>query len=228
MMMEHRDDAGVVVFTSRLRGCLVLGDYWFGSSFWSSLARFDLERYCLTWMLLILFSFSYVELGDRGISTDGDFLIPPPSYTLIRDLMLRLYHRMMAHSIARRSQAPEKDSLVIDEGGQADPALVQAQPPLPPPAAARTMPQRMARLEEDVCEIRGALTEQREVIDAMSHDFSRLCTRTTTILARMMDKACVTYTSYSQTPREYTRHVRRRTDGASTSTAQQDPQQPDL
>ncbi|GKE61783.1 hypothetical protein Tco_1512150, partial [Tanacetum coccineum] len=38
----------------------------------------------------------------------GDFLGPPPSYTLIRDLVLRLFHRMMAHSIAGRSQAPEK------------------------------------------------------------------------------------------------------------------------
>ncbi|GKE33526.1 hypothetical protein Tco_1452848 [Tanacetum coccineum] len=44
----------------------------------------------------------------RGISTDGDFLRPPISYTLIRDPMLRLCHRMMAHNIAGRSQAPEK------------------------------------------------------------------------------------------------------------------------
>ncbi|GJR83680.1 hypothetical protein Tco_0154465 [Tanacetum coccineum] len=44
----------------------------------------------------------------RDISTDGDFLGPPSSYTLIRDPVLRLCHRMMAHSIAGRSQAPEK------------------------------------------------------------------------------------------------------------------------
>ncbi|GJU07343.1 hypothetical protein Tco_1123773 [Tanacetum coccineum] len=68
------------------------------------------------------------------------------------------------------------------------------------------MPQRMARLEEDVHEICEALTEHREVIDAMARDFSRFCTWTTTSLARMMD---------------------RRTGEASTSTAQQDPQQPD-
>ncbi|GJS68425.1 hypothetical protein Tco_0682990 [Tanacetum coccineum] len=37
-----------------------------------------------------------------------DFLGPPPSYTLIKDPVLRLCHRMMAHSIAGRSQAPEK------------------------------------------------------------------------------------------------------------------------
>ncbi|GJT57034.1 hypothetical protein Tco_0992088 [Tanacetum coccineum] len=44
----------------------------------------------------------------RDISTYGDFLGPPPFYTLIRDPVLRLFHRMMAHSIAGRSQAPEK------------------------------------------------------------------------------------------------------------------------
>ncbi|GKB18343.1 hypothetical protein Tco_0852266 [Tanacetum coccineum] len=274
-----------------------------------------------------------------GISSAGDFLGTAPSYTAIRDPILRLCHRLIACSIAGRSQAPEKvtvtdlfylrgmdvdsvnvpyllarylrlfaagrksrahisggqfvarlaehfglltaeilggltviapelpiidmaelvrlqiceqlddtwawvamgperqpdaaagapgvaqDAPVIDEGGQADPAPVQAPPP--PPAAARTMPQRMARLEEDVHEIRGTLAEQREVISAMARDFSRFCTWTTTSLARMMDRAGVTYTSYSETPREYTRCVRRRTDGASTSAAQQDQQQPD-
>ncbi|GKC17649.1 hypothetical protein Tco_1014431, partial [Tanacetum coccineum] len=44
----------------------------------------------------------------RDISTNGDFLGPPPSYTLIRDPILRLYHRMMTHSISGRSLAPKK------------------------------------------------------------------------------------------------------------------------
>ncbi|GJW71185.1 hypothetical protein Tco_0128102 [Tanacetum coccineum] len=48
----------------------------------------------------------------RDISTDGDFLGPPPSYTLIRDPVLRLCHRMMAHSIAGRSQASEKVTVI--------------------------------------------------------------------------------------------------------------------
>ncbi|GJY02245.1 hypothetical protein Tco_0360397 [Tanacetum coccineum] len=57
--------------------------------------------------------------------------------------------------------APEvaQDAHVVDEGVQADPTHVQEPPPPPPLAAARTMPQRMARLEEDVHEIYGALTE---------------------------------------------------------------------
>ncbi|GJZ70253.1 hypothetical protein Tco_0633803 [Tanacetum coccineum] len=84
----------------------------------------------------------------RGISSEGDFLGTPPSYTLIRDPLLRLCHRIIACSIAERSQAPEKDwvapgperqpdaaagapidvgrALDIDEGAQAVPAPVQA------------------------------------------------------------------------------------------------------
>ncbi|GKC66071.1 hypothetical protein Tco_1098669 [Tanacetum coccineum] len=43
-----------------------------------------------------------------GISSAGDFLGTTPSYTAIRDLILRLCHRLIACSIAGRSQAPEK------------------------------------------------------------------------------------------------------------------------
>ncbi|GJW31978.1 hypothetical protein Tco_0052010 [Tanacetum coccineum] len=42
------------------------------------------------------------------------------------------------------------------------------------PRVAQDTVTRMDRLEEDVHEIRGALTEQREVIGAMARDFSRL------------------------------------------------------
>ncbi|GJY26630.1 hypothetical protein Tco_0401356 [Tanacetum coccineum] len=90
-----------------------------------------------------------------------------------------------------------QDALIDDEGGQA----------------------RMAKLEEDVHEIHGALTEQREVLDTMTRDFSRFSTWVTTGLGRMMDRAGVTYTPYSQTHMSYQRHVRQRTGKASTSAA---------
>ncbi|GJT84523.1 hypothetical protein Tco_1066240 [Tanacetum coccineum] len=119
-----------------------------------------------------------------------------------------------------------QDAPIVDECGQADPTPVQAPPPTPTPA--RTMPQRMARLEEGVHEIRGALTEQREVIDAMARNFSSFSTRAITGLARIMDKAGVAYVLYSKTHVPYQRHrVRQRIGEASTSAAQQDPQQPD-
>ncbi|GKB01360.1 hypothetical protein Tco_0829404 [Tanacetum coccineum] len=44
------------------------------------------------------------------------------------------------------------DALVVDEGASANPAPIHA--PQPPHATPRTMPQRIARLEEDVHELR--------------------------------------------------------------------------
>ncbi|GKA26540.1 hypothetical protein Tco_0712649 [Tanacetum coccineum] len=93
-----------------------------------------------------------------------------------------------------------QDAPIDDEGGQADPAPVHAPPP--PPAPTKTMPQRMARLE----------------------GFS---TWVTTGLGRIMDKAGVTYVPYAQTHVSYQRGIRQRTGEASTSIAQQDPQQSD-
>nr|GEW15299.1 hypothetical protein [Tanacetum cinerariifolium] len=142
-----------------------------------------------------------------GISSARDFLATAPSYTLIRDPILRLCRWLIACSIAGRSEAPEKvtvidlfylrgkelidttelvrlrisvelddtwawvamgperqpnatvgapaeaeDALIVDEGGRADSAPMQApqQPPPPPLAPTRTIPQRLRRLEEDV------------------------------------------------------------------------------
>ncbi|GJR45250.1 hypothetical protein Tco_1313353 [Tanacetum coccineum] len=201
-----------------------------------------------------------------GISSVGDFLGTTPFYTSIRDLMRRLYHKLIACSIPGRSQAPKKvivtdffylrgmdvgsinipnllarylrlfalgrkreamisggkfvarlakhfwllteerlqglkviiqDLPMIDMaelvrlqiyeelddnwvwGGQAISAPVQApQPPVAGPA--RTMAQRLARLEEDVHGMRGALGEQRDVLDSMAYDFSRFTTWTVT------------------------------------------------
>ncbi|GJX77316.1 hypothetical protein Tco_0324127 [Tanacetum coccineum] len=68
MLMEHRDDQGCEA-GPRQGG---LRDYW------------------------------------TGISSVGDFLGTTPSYTMIRDPILRLCHRLIPCTIAGRSQAPEK------------------------------------------------------------------------------------------------------------------------
>ncbi|GKE79463.1 hypothetical protein Tco_1545583, partial [Tanacetum coccineum] len=98
MRMEHRDGDGVVVSTSQACGEEI--EYLGFARYWSESERMipgkgDLRDY---W---------------RDISTDGDFLVPPPSYTLIRDPMLRLCHMMMTHNIAGRSQAPKKSGAFI-------------------------------------------------------------------------------------------------------------------
>nr|GFB73465.1 hypothetical protein [Tanacetum cinerariifolium] len=99
------------------------------------------------------------EKGDlldywSDISTDRDFLGPPHSYTLIRDLVLRLYHRMMAHSIAgtrgpARKEADAggvvEEALVAPGGSDKDEEMPQSVPP--PPS---TQGKRIARLEEEV------------------------------------------------------------------------------
>ncbi|GKB04653.1 hypothetical protein Tco_0832848 [Tanacetum coccineum] len=191
------------------------------------------------------------ELMDEGFSGISSDLGTTPSYTSIRDPMLRLCHKLIACSIAGRSQAPEKvtvtdlfylrgmdvgsvnipyllarlheltvivrdlpmidmaelvrlhiceelentwawvasgperqqvaaigahvmakDAPVVDEGAPAVPAPAQA-PQAPPTAGpARTMAQRLGRLEEDVHGLQGALGEKKEVLDNMAHDFS--------------------------------------------------------
>ncbi|GKC72773.1 hypothetical protein Tco_1118656 [Tanacetum coccineum] len=59
----------------------------------------------------------------------------------------------------------------IDEGAQAIPALVQV-PQLPPATIqTRTMPQSIARLEEEVHGIQESLAEQQEVMETMARDF---------------------------------------------------------
>ncbi|GJU00241.1 hypothetical protein Tco_1110579 [Tanacetum coccineum] len=293
MLMEHRDAQGVSLFTSQawrrlfdIRGPLVhelILEFFSTIRFGEAILDLDTlgalqfqlggARHRLRWRQI-------PDKGDLrdywiGISSAGDFLGTAPSYTAIRDPILRLCHRMITCSIAGRSQAPEKvivtdvfylrgmdvgsvnvpyllarylrlfaarrksealifegqficveiddtwawvalgperqpdvaagthetvdDALVVDEGGQA----------------------RMARLEENVHEIRGALAEQREVIGDMAMDFSRFTVWAASGIAQLLDSARVTYTPYSETRIPYQRRVRQRTSKASTSTAQQ-------
>ncbi|GKA43263.1 hypothetical protein Tco_0735987 [Tanacetum coccineum] len=266
MVMGHRDDAGVVVFTSRAwgklfdtRGLLV---WEFILEFLSTLifreVLLDLDAHDTIQFQLggarRRLSWRYWSESERmipgkrdlhdywrSISTDGDFLGPPPSYTLIRDLMLRLCHRMMIHNIAGRSQAPKRVTMtdLRKSGahifGEQFVVLLAQHFRLLTTKILRGLtvitPKLliidMAELEEDVYEICRTLAEQHDVISAMAYNFFRFYTWTTTSLARMIDRAGLTYTSYSETLREYMRHMRCRTGEANTSTAQQGPQQPD-
>ncbi|GKC16066.1 hypothetical protein Tco_1012848 [Tanacetum coccineum] len=116
----------------------------------------------------------------------------------------------------------------IDEGAQAVPAPAQA--PQPPLAAgpARTMAQRLARVEEEVHKIQGALGEQREVMDAMAKDLSRFTVWAVVGISHLLDSAGATYVLYSETHVPYQRRrVRQRTGEASTSATPFDKDQPD-
>nr|GFB28207.1 hypothetical protein [Tanacetum cinerariifolium] len=115
-----------------------------------------------------------------GISSVGDFLGTPPSYTLIKDPMLRLCHRLISCSIVGRSQAPEKEGdaggiaeedLVAPESSDEDKEMPQAVPPPP-----RTQGERITRLEDEVHGMREVLQGQTEVLDSMARDLSRFTT----------------------------------------------------
>ncbi|GKE93471.1 hypothetical protein Tco_1574566, partial [Tanacetum coccineum] len=100
-----------------------------------------------------------------------------------------------------------EEAPVAPGGGDEDEEMPQAVPPTP-----RTQGERIARLEEDVHGMREALQGQREVPDSMTRDFSRFSTWTITSLARLMDKAGVPYMRYTESPIEYQRRTRQRTD----------------
>ncbi|GJT55147.1 hypothetical protein Tco_0990201 [Tanacetum coccineum] len=131
MLVEHRDKAGVSVFTSRawrrmldIRGPLVhelilefFGTFRFGQAILDldtlGTLQFQLggARRRMSWRQFILALGLHTEEEMHtwmGISSAGDFLGTTPSYTLIRDPILRLCHRLIAYSIVGRSQAPEK------------------------------------------------------------------------------------------------------------------------
>ncbi|GJZ06362.1 hypothetical protein Tco_0540155 [Tanacetum coccineum] len=219
MLMKHRDDDRVMLFTSQAwgrvfetRGPLVrelilefLSTLRFGEVLLDldtpNTIQFRLggARRRMSWRDFIL--------ALRDISTNGDFLGPPLSYTLIRDLVMRLCHRMMAQSISGISEAPEKrrfaagrksgalisgptrqegdagraaeEASIAPGGGDEDEEMPQAMPPPP-----KTQSERIARLEEEV---------------------------------HGMREAGVTYTRYSELPVEYQRRsVGQRTDEPST------------
>ncbi|GKE32119.1 hypothetical protein Tco_1451441 [Tanacetum coccineum] len=103
MLMEHRDAQGVSLFTSRA--------WRFGEAVTDLdtvvALQFQLggARRRLSWrqFILALGLHTAEELETVGFN----FLGSTPSYTSIRDPILRLCHRLIACSIAGRSQAPE-------------------------------------------------------------------------------------------------------------------------
>ncbi|GKB31190.1 hypothetical protein Tco_0870591 [Tanacetum coccineum] len=78
----------------------------------------------------------------------------------------------------------------VVEGDQAISTPVQV--PQPPPAA-RTISQRLARLEEDVHGIQVSLREQREVVDAMARDFSKFTVWVAKGISQLLDSVRATY-----------------------------------
>ncbi|GKE58191.1 hypothetical protein Tco_1497376, partial [Tanacetum coccineum] len=82
---------------------------------------------------------------------------------LVHELILEIFSTFRFGEPVATDGALEaiEDALVINKGAPAVPAPAQA-----PQLLARNMAQRLARVEEEVHEIRGALGEQHKVMDA--------------------------------------------------------------
>ncbi|GKC19882.1 hypothetical protein Tco_1022032 [Tanacetum coccineum] len=79
---------------------------------------------------------------------------------------------------AAGAPAVAEDALAVDEGDEAVPAPIQAPQQLPPPlpAAARTVPWRLGRLEEDVQGLRRDIGSLRGLVERSMTDQGRFST----------------------------------------------------
>ncbi|GKA55754.1 hypothetical protein Tco_0754826 [Tanacetum coccineum] len=246
MRMELRDDAGVVVFTSRAWGRL-----------------FD-TRGPLVRELILEF-LSTLRFGE--VLLDLDAPGPPIYYTLIRDPVLRLCHRMMAHSIAERSQAPEKvtmtdlfylrgldvgsilggltiishELLIIDMGElvrlqiymEVDDTWawvamgLESQPDVMAgvPAVAEDAPAAdKGRLEEEVQGPHRDVGSLHRLVERSMTDQGIFSTWTMSCMTQLMDASRLTYEAFDGTfrgssPAAFQRRTRQRTGKANTSAA---------
>nr|GEZ98820.1 hypothetical protein [Tanacetum cinerariifolium] len=258
MRMEHRDDASVVVFTSRAweglfdtRGPLVREVI---LEFLSTL-RFREEMESLGFARYLSKSEKMIpgkgDLHDywRSISTDGDFLGPPLSYTWIRDPVLRFCHRMMAHTIAGRSQEPEKKSEAYIFGGQfvarlaehfgfltveilggltviASELLIIDMGAVGAPGVDEdALAIDEGRLEEEVQGLRMDVVSLRRLVERSMTDQGRFSTWMISCMAQLMEAGGLSYHEFNGTFRgsshaAFQRRTRHRTGKANTSAAQ--------
>ncbi|GJU67348.1 hypothetical protein Tco_1253607 [Tanacetum coccineum] len=99
--------------------------------------------------------------------------------------------------VAAGAPRAAEDALAVNKGAQADSALMQA--PQPPPTAPRTMPQRIARLEEEVHELRQSIVGLRRDVDRSTTDQGRFTTWMVSCMTQLMDASGRTYQAFVST-----------------------------
>ncbi|GJT33056.1 hypothetical protein Tco_0923475 [Tanacetum coccineum] len=93
-----------------------------------------------------------------------------------------------------------EDALVVDEGAQADLAPVQApQLPPPPPAAGRTMPQRLGRLEEEIQGLRRDVRSLGKLVKSLITGQGRVSTWMISCMTQIMEASGQTYQAFDET-----------------------------
>ncbi|GKE48576.1 hypothetical protein Tco_1479834, partial [Tanacetum coccineum] len=99
--------------------------------------------------------------------------------------------------------------------------------PPPPPATGRTMPQRLGRLEEEIQGLHHDIGSLRGLVERSMTDQGRFSTWMISCMTQLMEASGRIYQAFDETfrgsyPVVFERRTRQRTDGAITSTAQQD------
>ncbi|GJV39050.1 hypothetical protein Tco_1417490 [Tanacetum coccineum] len=251
MLMEHQDDQGAILDLD------TLGTLQF------QLGR---ARRRISWREFILALGLHTD--EEMISFVGYFLGTVPSYTMIRDPFLRLCHRLIACSIAGRSQAPEKvtvtdlfylrgmdvDSVNVPyllarylrlfAAGRKSRAHIfggqfrQSNAVTSAPAIAEDAPavdQGLVRLEEDMQGLRRDVGSLHGLVERSMTDQGRFsmwmmsCMNTSCwmLASRLTYKGILTCLLREFTCTAFRGRTKQRTSEASTSTAQQDPHEPD-
>ncbi|GJW15128.1 hypothetical protein Tco_0019261 [Tanacetum coccineum] len=121
------------------------------------------------------------EIADKGDLSKGQALEKVTATDLF-------YLRSMDEGMA---VGYRRGPLEIDCGGTSTTLAVAP--------VVRTMPQRMARLEEEVHGIQESLDEQREVMDMMAREFSRFTVWADKGISQLLNATGATYTRYSET-----------------------------
>ncbi|GJW79094.1 hypothetical protein Tco_0140776 [Tanacetum coccineum] len=94
-----------------------------------------------------------------------------------------------------------EDAPTVDDGVQADPAPIQApqQPPPSAPAAGRTMPQRLGRLEEEVQGLRQDVRTLRGLVERSITDQGRYSTWMISCMTHLMKSSGQTFQAFDET-----------------------------
>ncbi|GJU16964.1 hypothetical protein Tco_1144930 [Tanacetum coccineum] len=155
--------------------------------------------------LLAQYLFRHAEgRKSRARLSGGHFIRRPATYfSLVNDEGLRGLSAWVAPRLERQpiatAGAPTatKDAHVVDEGAPADLAPMQA--PQPSHAAPRTISQRIARLDEEVHELRRSIMRLRGDVDRSITDQNRFATWMVSWMTQLMDASGRTYQAFNIT-----------------------------
>ncbi|GKC53457.1 hypothetical protein Tco_1076202 [Tanacetum coccineum] len=159
--------------------------------------------------LLAQYLFRHAERRKCGARLSGGYFIRRLAhhFGLVSDDGLRGLSVVAPSGLKRQPDVAAgaleatEDAPVVVEGDHAVPEPVQApqQPPPPPSVAARTMPQRLGRLEEEVQALCRDVGSLRGLVKRLMTDQRRFSTWMISCMAQLMDASGLTYQAFDRT-----------------------------